>query len=154
MDYFENDYAVKIKDFSKMFNLSDSTPYELIKRYPQQFFTKKVGKTTYIPSAAVNFYLNLKKKSPSRTQVITSYMRKGGVGKTTLLINLAARSCMHGKKVCIIDLDSQANCTKAFKISNPKQRNTFLNVFHGDVSISDAIIKVRKNLHLLPANNN
>ena len=153
MNIFENDYAVKIKDFSKMFNLSEKTPYELIKRHPEQFTTEKRGRHTYVPSSAVNYYAKLKKKNLKEPQVIVSYMRKGGVGKTTLLLNLAIRSCMHGNKVCIIDLDSQANSTRSFKVSDPKDRDTFLNIFHEDVDPTEAIIQVKENLHLIPANN-
>lgn len=153
MDYFEKDYAVRIKDFGKMFQLSEKTPYELIKRYPEQFQAEKRGRHTYIPASAVNYYFESKKKKDHEPQVLCCYMRKGGVGKTTVLLNLAVRSCMHGYKVCIIDLDSQANSTRSFKVKEPKERDTFLNIFHGETTPSEATLKVKKNLHLIPANN-
>ncbi len=49
----------------------------------------------------------------SRMKTIAVYHNKGGVGKTTIVVNLAAALSKQGKKVLIIDLDSQANTTFA-----------------------------------------
>ncbi|MGI0495060.1 AAA family ATPase [Alkalinema pantanalense CENA528] len=49
----------------------------------------------------------------STMKVIAVYHNKGGVGKTTTVINLAAGLCKKGKRVLVIDLDSQANTTFA-----------------------------------------
>ena len=49
----------------------------------------------------------------SKMKTIAVYHNKGGVGKTTTVINLAAALSKHGKKVLVIDLDSQANTTFA-----------------------------------------
>ena len=46
-------------------------------------------------------------------QVIAVYHNKGGVGKTTTVVNLAAALSKQGKRVLVIDLDSQANTTFA-----------------------------------------
>ena len=44
--------------------------------------------------------------------VIADYNRKGGIGKTNSLINIAAQLAMNGKKVIVIDGDSQMNLTQ------------------------------------------
>jgi chromosome partitioning protein len=150
----ECDYYVKISDFSSMFGMAERTPYELIKRYPSKFSAIKRGRNSFITAHSVRNYRQSKSTNYTLTSPITSfYMRKGGVGKTTLLLNLAVRSCMYGFKVLIIDMDSQANITRSFKVDRPKEKDTFLNVFMGDVEPEEAIIRVRKNLHLIPANN-
>ncbi|MCB9063475.1 MAG: ParA family protein [Halobacteriovoraceae bacterium] len=152
---FEKDYPVHIKDFTKMFGLSDKTPYELFKRDPQKYQTIKKGSNTFISADSVrNYRISRKKHQDDKIDKIVSfYMRKGGVGKTTILINLAVRATQYGYKVIIVDMDSQANVTRTFKIDQPKNKDTFLNIFDDDCEVDEAIIEVRKNLHLIPANN-
>ncbi|WP_414562779.1 MULTISPECIES: AAA family ATPase [unclassified Anabaena] len=56
---------------------------------------------------------NLENKRQNKMKIIAVYHNKGGVGKTTTVVNLAAAIRKKGKKVLIIDLDSQANTTFA-----------------------------------------
>ena len=56
---------------------------------------------------------SVQSKIKSKMKTIAVYHNKGGVGKTTTVVNLAAALSKHGKKVLVIDLDSQANTTFA-----------------------------------------
>ena len=56
---------------------------------------------------------NQTQATQSKMKTIAVYHNKGGVGKTTTVVNLAAALSKHGKKVLVIDLDSQANTTFA-----------------------------------------
>ncbi|MEH2457194.1 AAA family ATPase [Nostoc sp.] len=57
--------------------------------------------------------LNLETKRQHSMKIIAVYHNKGGVGKTTTVVNLAAAIRKKGKRVLVIDLDSQANTTFA-----------------------------------------
>ncbi|MDM8561209.1 AAA family ATPase [Candidatus Parabeggiatoa sp. HSG14] len=58
------------------------------------------------------------KSTGHNMKIIAVYHNKGGVGKTTTVVNLAATFSKMGKRVLVIDLDSQANCTFATGLVN------------------------------------
>ncbi|MBQ0042822.1 MAG: ParA family protein [Lachnospiraceae bacterium] len=89
------------------------------------------------------------------SKIIAFANQKGGVGKTTTTVNLAAYLAKKGKKVLVIDMDSQGNTTSGFGQDKTDQENTVYELMLGDCSINEAIIKeVIKNVDLIPANAN
>ena len=89
-------------------------------------------------------------------KVIAIANQKGGVGKTTTAINLAASLAVLEKKVLIIDADPQANTTSGlnFAPDNDQQR-TLYEVMIGRIGISDALIQTEiANLHMIPSHIN
>ena len=73
-------------------------------------------------------------------KIISVINQKGGVGKTTSVINLASGLAMKNKKILVVDLDPQGNATTGFGLSNSKNSNqTIYNVLNGDRNISEVI---------------
>ena len=85
-------------------------------------------------------------------KIVSFSNQKGGVGKTTSCVNLAAQIANKGKKVLLVDMDPQGNATSGLGISKAKIRKTVYEVIIGQCDIKDALLKTAfKNLWIVPA---
>ena len=81
--------------------------------------------------------------------------QKGGVGKTTTSINLSAALAAKDKNVLVIDTDPQGNTTSGFGVDKNNLDNTIYELFLGECSIQECIIKnVMDKVSLIPSNVN
>lgn len=90
---------------------------------------------------------------PSRRRIITVANQKGGVGKTTSTVNLAAGLALHGLKVLVIDLDPQGNASTALGVEHRSGVPSVYEVLLGEINIADAAAQSTqsKNLWCVPA---
>ena len=87
-------------------------------------------------------------------KIISVINQKGGVGKTTTVINLAAGLTMKGKKILVIDLDPQGNATTGLGLSNTENSElTIYSVLNGNKKISEVVQPTKfNNLDLVTSN--
>ncbi len=79
--------------------------------------------------------------------------QKGGVGKTTTAINVAAYLAKMGKSTLLIDLDPQGNSSSGLGINKAELQHSIYNVLQGSVLAQNCIVETEyKNLAILPAN--
>ena len=90
---------------------------------------------------------------PPSCRVITIANQKGGVGKTTTAVNLAASLAMHGSRVLVVDLDPQGNASTALDIEHHSGVPSVYNVLVDDAPIGSVVQQVAgfQQLYCVPA---
>ena len=85
-------------------------------------------------------------------KIIAVVNQKGGVGKTTTAVNLAAGVGIAGKKVLLVDADPQGNSTSGFGINKKEVKTTSYELLIGTGKLENAIVKTEyKNVDVVPS---
>ncbi len=85
-------------------------------------------------------------------RIIAISNQKGGVGKTSTCINLAAGLALKGKKVLVVDMDAQGNATTGLGISKSELDKSIYDVLINEIPAKNAIVKTKvENLYVLPS---
>ncbi|MEB4614885.1 ParA family protein [Leucobacter sp. M11] len=85
---------------------------------------------------------------PEQTRIFTVSNQKGGVGKTTSTVNLAAALSRRGARVLVIDLDPQGNASTALGVEHRPEVNSIYEVLLGESSFADTIQQATDNERL------
>ncbi|QPZ38534.1 ParA family protein [Paramicrobacterium chengjingii] len=84
---------------------------------------------------------NVNVQRPESTRIFTISNQKGGVGKTTTTVNIAAAFAKHGLKVLVIDLDPQGNASTALGVDHTSEVPSVYDVLIDDFPLEDVIQK-------------
>lgn len=89
---------------------------------------------------------------PSPGRIVCVANQKGGVAKTTTVVNLAAALALRGHRVLIVDVDPQANATTGLGIDPRAAELSTYDLLLGDARVEDAVVQTQvKGLELVPA---
>ena len=86
---------------------------------------------------------------PERRRIVTVANQKGGVGKTTSTVNLAAAMALHGLTVLVVDLDPQGNASTALGIEHGEGTPSVYEVLLGQVELRNAVQRCPESERLL-----
>lgn len=86
-----------------------------------------------------------------QTQIISVLNQKGGVGKTTTTLNVAAYLAKQGRAVLVVDADPQGNATSGLGLDKTDLNATLCDVLVSDTSLNNVAVKTEfKNLSVIP----
>jgi chromosome partitioning protein len=90
---------------------------------------------------------------PPRCRIMTIANQKGGVGKTTTTVNLAASLVQHGSRVLVVDLDPQGNASTALDVAHHTGIPSVYNTLVEDLPMADIVCPVEElpGLYCAPA---
>ncbi len=85
---------------------------------------------------------------PASTRILTISNQKGGVGKTTTAVNLAAAMARTGAHVLVIDLDPQGNASTALGVDHRSEQESVYDVLVSDLPLADVVRPSTEHEHL------
>jgi chromosome partitioning protein len=101
------------------------------------------------PAQSTRRSSNLRRLRPGKPQVLAVFNHKGGTGKTTTSVQIAAGLAEKGARVLLVDTDGQGNVATSLALTS--ERSLYHVIVMG-LSLEQAVIEARPNLDVLPSN--
>lgn len=133
-----------LAELVNIFNMSRQAIHLKIKT--QKIPSYKHGTQIYIKHEGARQLLGHK----INPKIFAFELVKGGVGKTSLCFHCAVKASLHGLKCALIDLDQQANLTRAFRIDASKSP-IMIDVIKDKLNLKDSLIKTDLGIDILPS---
>lgn len=142
------DFCISLSDLAKFLSMTaEDTRAEL------KALTGEPLRSSLIDPAVVRRLLENRGFKYPRGRIVSAQMLKGGVAKTTSLLNIGLRAAMYGTKILFIDMDQQANLSFSLGVED-EDRAVWVDLVEKKVSIEDLIVSVGDHLDLIPSNLN
>src|ERR687886_615132 len=144
----DNDKFLSTEEVAKLLSVHTNTVSRWIKS--GKLPSTKIGREYRIPRSAIENRVN---RVAQGVRIIAVANQKGGVAKTTTVLNLAAGLAQRGKRVLIIDLDPQGGSGVSIGMATDALNKTVYNVLiDEEVGFSDIINKTKFGFDLAPSN--
>jgi len=159
-EYLRNPLPIKSIDIRKALSVSPSTLTDIYKKCDIKYNETggpKRGSGKSVPGTEVRKILESRGfKFNEKAEVISFYICKGGVGKTTSAFYLGQRLSEYGAKVLLIDADPQGNLTSSFDLEDfefeiDDETPILVDLYEKKANPEEVIIKYTQNLHLIPS---
>lgn len=135
---------IQFTDAAAFLNISLQGLHKQVKTINIPYY--KTGNKNYLTHEGSRQLFNLK----VNPKIIAFELVKGGVGKTSLSFHCAIRASLYGLKCALIDLDQQANLTRAFRI-NTNNHPIMIDIIKDKLNIEKTLLNVFSGIDLLPS---
>lgn len=146
------DFFITVSDLARFVGEPVAKVREDLKEIVWKDVEWDTGRSNLVDPRAVHAFLR-KRGFGYQHRVVSLQMLKGGVAKTTSVLNIGLRAAMYGAKVLFIDLDQQANLSFALGV-DAEEKPVWIDLVERKAKIDDLIVPVGVNIDLIPSNLN
>lgn len=143
----QQEFCISLGDLASFLDISSGE----VKKIYEEVLQKKMKSLWVLPEEVRALLLNQGYKYPQK--VVSVQMLKGGVAKTTSVLNMGLRAAMYGAKVLFIDLDQQANLSFALGVED-EEIPVWIDIAEKRKSIEECVRFIEPHVDLIPSSLN